>query len=118
MAQFETDVRAAWLRGEIPQDPDYDDPFHDNPLIGPSMYQVNKHFIKPRTLAKGEDISYALMLHPEGLPCDVFVTHAWAEGIFEFCDKVLLNWPDDVEHLWCCFLANPQNADISELIGD
>jgi hypothetical protein len=25
-------------------------------------------------------MSYALWLHPEGLPCQVFISHAWAEA--------------------------------------
>ena len=80
------------------------------------MYQVNKYFIKPRTAAAG-GMSYALMLHPEGLECDVFITHAWAEGVFEFVDKVLAAWPAGADTLWCCFLANPQNGDISKLLA-
>eukprot|EP00434_Breviolum_minutum_P007847 symbB.v1.2.006923.t2/scaffold400.1/size211454/2 len=59
---------------------------HDT-TIGPSMYTVTEQYIKPVTAAAG-DVSWALMKHPQGLPCDVFITHAWSEGIFEFVDKV------------------------------
>ena len=47
------------------------------------MYVVNDHFIKPVTAMYG-GMSFALMLHPDGLECDVFATHAWMEGGFEF----------------------------------
>jgi len=56
------------------------------------MYAVNQHFIQPRTRAAG-GVSYALMLHPKGMDCDIFVTHAWSEGVFEFTRKVLRAWP-------------------------
>lgn len=52
------------------------------------MYTVTEQYIKPVTAAAG-DVSWALMKHPQGLPCDVFITHAWSEGIFEFVDKVV-----------------------------
>ena len=29
---------------------------------------------------KAGGMSYALMKHPKGLSCDVFISHAWAEG--------------------------------------
>ena len=68
------------------------------------MYQVDKHFIKPATAHAG-GMSYALMVHPQGVRCDVFITHAWAEGVFEFVDKVVAAWPDGATALWRCFLA-------------
>merc|ERR1712190_50981 len=57
------------------------------------------------------------MLHPEGLQCDLFVTHGWNEGIFEFIDKVLNSWPRACYHAYCCMLSNPQNLDIGDLIS-
>ena len=27
------------------------------------------------------------MKHPDGIDCDLFITHGWAEGVFEFADK-------------------------------
>ena len=35
--------------------------------------------MKPVTRAAG-GMSYALMKHPQGLLCEVFISHAWAEG--------------------------------------
>jgi hypothetical protein len=40
------------------------------------MYTITDQFIKPTTHAAG-GMSWALMLHPEGLQCDLFVSHAW-----------------------------------------
>ena len=59
------------------------------------MYTVTEQYIKPVTAAAG-DVSWALMKHPQGLPCDVFITHAWSEGIFEFVDKVVPKLQGDV----------------------
>eukprot|EP00930_Biecheleria_cincta_P016766 TRINITY_DN13526_c0_g1_i1.p1 TRINITY_DN13526_c0_g1~~TRINITY_DN13526_c0_g1_i1.p1 ORF type:complete len:552 (-),score=52.21 TRINITY_DN13526_c0_g1_i1:154-1566(-) len=62
-------------------------------------------------------MSWALMLHPDGLECDTFVTHAWSEGVFEFLTKIRQMRPWRARHLYICFLANPQNADISKLLS-
>lgn len=107
---FERAVRAAWAAGRIPNDALDPNPHHDDPAVGPNMYAVTEHFIRPMTAAAG-GMSYALMLHPGGLECDVFVTHAWAEGVFEFVSKCLRAWPQGATHLWCCFLSNPQCQD-------
>jgi hypothetical protein len=54
----------------------------------PKIPQKNRFFFmavqprKPVTLKAG-GMSYALMKHPEGLPCDVFISHAWAEGTMD-----------------------------------
>eukprot|EP00928_Gymnodinium_smaydae_P047006 TRINITY_DN31349_c0_g1_i1.p1 TRINITY_DN31349_c0_g1~~TRINITY_DN31349_c0_g1_i1.p1 ORF type:complete len:602 (-),score=110.22 TRINITY_DN31349_c0_g1_i1:89-1825(-) len=82
---------------------------------GPNMYTLNEQFIKPVTAAAG-GMSYALMLHPTGLKCDLFITHAWQEGVFEFLEKVIYSWPKSCHHAWCCILSNPQNLNISQLI--
>lgn len=110
LRNFKKDVFRAWKEGEVLEDPLHPNPRHDERSIGPTMYVVNKCYIMPVTAAAG-GMSYALMLHEEGLECDIFVTHAWAEGVFEFCDKVLHAWHHKT--FWCCFLANPQNLDIS-----
>jgi len=116
--EFEHRVRVAWMAGKIPDNPKFPNPHHNNPRVGPNIHQVNKHFIRPVTKRAGS-MAYSLMLHPEGLECDVFATHCWAEGCFEFCEKVRRSWPKHHKNLWCCFLANPQNGDISELLkGD
>eukprot|EP00438_Fugacium_kawagutii_P035670 Skav234118 [mRNA] locus=scaffold4383:15126:16776:- [translate_table: standard] len=64
-------------------------------------------------------MSYALWLHPEGLPCQVFVSHAWAEGIFEFSHGVRSAWPSGrrLTNLYCCLLANPQNLDLEVFLN-
>ncbi|CAK9087639.1 unnamed protein product [Durusdinium trenchii] len=82
---------------------------------GPSMYVVNEQYIKPVTAAAGK-MSWALMMNPDGLDCDLFITHAWQEDVFEFTDKVLTSWPWRARHAWCCMLANPQNLDIGALL--
>ena len=61
-------------------------------LVGPSVYTVTEQFLKPRTAEAGK-MSWALLKHPDGLACDVFVTHAWAEGIYEFIARVEHSWP-------------------------
>eukprot|EP00931_Biecheleriopsis_adriatica_P002106 TRINITY_DN10275_c0_g1_i1.p1 TRINITY_DN10275_c0_g1~~TRINITY_DN10275_c0_g1_i1.p1 ORF type:complete len:553 (+),score=54.33 TRINITY_DN10275_c0_g1_i1:101-1759(+) len=113
---FEQEVRRLYEAGGIPPDSDHPDSYHDDPTIGPSMYRVNEAYIKPQTAEAGT--SWALMRHPEGLPCDVFVTHCWSEGVFEFVTKVRQAWPGDAHHLYICFLSNPQNGDVSALLGE
>ena len=94
------------------------DPFDpSDERYGPSIYTVVEQLIKPRTKEAG-NMSWALMKHPQGLPCDVFVTHAWEEGVFEFLDKVLDSWPFGARHAYCCMLSNPQNLNIETLISD
>eukprot|EP00928_Gymnodinium_smaydae_P085699 TRINITY_DN6925_c0_g3_i1.p1 TRINITY_DN6925_c0_g3~~TRINITY_DN6925_c0_g3_i1.p1 ORF type:complete len:640 (-),score=64.45 TRINITY_DN6925_c0_g3_i1:190-2109(-) len=105
---FEREVREMWENGEIPDSQQFPNKNHDNRNIGPNMYQVNEHYIKPRLQRSGA-YSWALSRHEEGIgPCDVFATHAWSEGIFEFCSKVRRVWPKDAKYLYTCFLANPQ----------
>ena len=93
------------------------DPFDpQDHAIGPCMYTVNDQYIKPITADAG-NVSWALMKNPKGLPCDLFITHAWAEGVFEFIDKVLQSWPHRAGAAYVCFLSNPQNLDIGHLIA-
>ena len=82
--------------------------------VGPNLYDVNDYFVKPLTEQAG-GMSYALMKHPQGLLCEVFVSHAWAEGVFELADHVRRAWPrmQRRHNLYCCLLANPQNLDMS-----
>ncbi|CAK8988621.1 Probable protein phosphatase 2C 22 (AtPP2C22) [Durusdinium trenchii] len=82
---------------------------------GPSLYAVNEHYIKPVTAAAGH-MSWALMMNPGGLDCDLFITHAWQEDVFEFTEKVLASWPWRARHAWCCMLAIPQHLDIAALL--
>lgn len=110
---FEAEVRKRWEAGEIPDDPEHPNTFHDDPEVGPTIHLVNKYYIQPETLKNG-GMSWALMRHPQGTPeCDIFATHAWAEGVFEFITKVRRMWPRDGKYLWVCFLANPQNGNLT-----
>jgi hypothetical protein len=68
-------------------------------------------------VGKAGDASWALVRHPAGLLCDLFVTHGWQEGVYEFTDKVLASWPPGARNAYCCMLANPQNLDISSLLS-
>eukprot|EP00928_Gymnodinium_smaydae_P005979 TRINITY_DN12077_c0_g2_i1.p1 TRINITY_DN12077_c0_g2~~TRINITY_DN12077_c0_g2_i1.p1 ORF type:complete len:625 (-),score=130.46 TRINITY_DN12077_c0_g2_i1:62-1888(-) len=114
---FVADVREEWRNGNIPAraTSSAGEEGHGDPAVGPSLYQVNRHFVRPVT-ARAGGMSYALMKYPEGLQCEVFVTHAWAEGLFEFSRKVAQGFPYDRTNLYVCLLANPQNLDISDLI--
>ena len=104
---FQSEIRRAIQEGQT---------FQENfAEYGPSIYAVNEHYIKPVTAAAGK-MSWALMMNPEGLDCDLFITHAWQEGVFEFTKKVLTSWPWRARHAWCCMLANPQNLDIGALL--
>ncbi|CAK9086684.1 Uncharacterized protein SCF082_LOCUS41001 [Durusdinium trenchii] len=79
---------------------------------GPNIYTVNDQHIKLVTSNAGK-MSWALMRHSEGLECDLFISHAWQEGVFEFLRKVQYSWPRGLKNAWCCVLANPQNLNIS-----
>ena len=72
------------------------DPFDpEEDVFGPCIHTVNSQFIMPITALAG-DCSWALMCHPCGHKCDLFVTHSWQEGLYrlyEFADKVLHSWP-------------------------
>ncbi|CAE7229221.1 unnamed protein product [Symbiodinium necroappetens] len=92
------------------------DPFDAWDVVtGPSMYTVTEQYIKTVTKKAG-NASWALMKHPAGMDCDLFITHAWSEGIFEFVDKVTNSWPSGATAAYVCFLSNPQNLDIGGLI--
>ncbi|CAK9080343.1 unnamed protein product [Durusdinium trenchii] len=99
-------------------DDDSETSMDDDYYYGPSIYTVNEQYIKPVTAHAGK-MSWALMRNPYGLKCDLFVSHAWQEGIFEFLSKVLSSWPlaaHRARHAWCCMLANPQNLNIGSML--
>lgn len=99
----------------------YEQKNFENLSIGPNAHQINSKFIVPRT--KGGDsihnicnLSYACMVNSKnGLLCDLFISHAWDEGIFEFAALVLNAWPEHCSGAYICFLSNPQN--LLDLIG-
>ncbi|CAE7880017.1 unnamed protein product [Symbiodinium microadriaticum] len=115
LCQFRRLVMHAVETGKIrPHDRDM---FDTSDLsIGPSVYTVNDQFIKPVT-ARAGNMSWALLKNPAGVSCDVFVTHCWAEGIYEFIDRVEHSWPRGARAAYVCFLSNPQNLDIAGLIA-
>ena len=131
---FREEVRVALAKGEI-TNPFGHDPSHrfhypqwkfDDPKIGPNMHQVNFGLIKPITLngtklepAALPGWSYALMRNYEtgGLPCELFFSHAWDEGVFELIDNALSAWPASCRGAYICCLSNPQNLDIGALLG-
>merc|ERR1712217_664856 len=91
------------------------------------MYQVNEQVIKPVTADPTLElpgVSWALACRDFGALCTLFVTHAWAEGVFEFEHKLRKSWPKDVfgayrdAAAYICFLSNPQNLDISALLQE
>mmetsp|Transcript_79014 Transcript_79014/g.256192 ORF Transcript_79014/g.256192 Transcript_79014/m.256192 type:complete len:677 (-) Transcript_79014:65-2095(-) len=93
------------------------DPFDPNDAdVGPCVHTITKQLIVPVT-EKAGNTSWALMLHLDGLECDLFVTHCWLEGIYEFIDKVVNSWPRGAPHAYCCMLSNPQNLDIGHLLS-
>eukprot|EP00435_Cladocopium_sp_Y103_P024104 s2727_g5.t2 len=105
------EVQSALRCGEIQPGPE-DDVSED---YGPSIYTVNEQYIKPVTQDAGK-MSWALMRNPDGLQCDLFISHAWQEGVFEFLAKVRHSWPRSVQTAWCCMLANPRNLDIASFL--
>ncbi|CAJ1428575.1 unnamed protein product [Effrenium voratum] len=115
LQDFRVLVQQAVAKGDI--QPTALDPFDPTDFtIGPNMHTVTEQYIKPVTDACGK-ASWALMQHPHGLQCDLFITHCWVEGVYEFLDKVLASWPLMAKAAYICFLSNPQNLDIGELIA-
>eukprot|EP00931_Biecheleriopsis_adriatica_P104650 TRINITY_DN79296_c0_g1_i1.p1 TRINITY_DN79296_c0_g1~~TRINITY_DN79296_c0_g1_i1.p1 ORF type:complete len:664 (+),score=62.73 TRINITY_DN79296_c0_g1_i1:72-2063(+) len=119
---FEADVLKLWKEGDLPvsDKPEFRTfehrQRHENPSIGPSIHWVNENYIKKETLSA--KTSWSLMRHPQGLKCDLFATHCWEEGIFEFLAALKGAWPTRTHHLWACFTAIPQNFHIQTVIGD
>eukprot|EP00434_Breviolum_minutum_P033673 symbB.v1.2.029797.t1/scaffold3299.1/size59503/2 len=116
--EFVEEVFFCWHANEIPENPQHPNPLHWNAHHGPNLYDVNTHVVKPRTRAAG-GMSYALMKHPNGLDCEVFVSHSWHGGIFHLKRGVNRGWPEmhQRRNLYCCLLANPQNLDLDEFLG-
>ena len=122
-------VSAAQDAGEIanytpPGLPPYPQEVFDDRKRGPNMHQVNAAVVKPHTQSAATGmvpfLSWALMHNWDtvGLPCEVFISHAWDEPFYEFAARVLAEWPDDCKGAYICTLSNPQNVDIGALLGD
>ncbi|CAK0829566.1 unnamed protein product [Prorocentrum cordatum] len=106
--QFRRLVRRAVLDGRIrPTESDQFDPTDDR--VGPTVHTVCEQYVSPVTFTAGSP-SWALMLHNDGLDCDMFVSHSWQEGIYELIDKMLFSWPARAHSAYLCFLSNPQNS--------
>ncbi|CAK0821305.1 unnamed protein product [Prorocentrum cordatum] len=115
LQQFRRLVRRAVLDGRIqPTQRDPFDPAENE--IGPSVHTVCEQYVVPTTSRAG-NMSWALMLHPEGLQCDLFISHSWEEGVYELLDKIIYSWPAGKQHAYVCFLSNPQNLGIADLLS-
>merc|ERR1711971_83961 len=93
--------------------------------LGPNMYAVNHKFIKPETATGDKQfgikfLSYAVMVNTAvaGLWCDLFLSHAWSEPIFEFLASMGKAWPEKCQAAYFCCLSNPQHLDISGMISN
>jgi len=131
LIEFREQVRKAVANHEIENFtpshlPQYAQKKFDDPLVGPNMHQVNAGFIKPFTLdgTRKEPtflpgLSYGLLRNyaTGGLPCELFFSHAWDEGVYELIENALNAWPDGCEGAYICCLSNPQNLDIGKLVG-
>ena len=114
--QFVLEVSILWSSHQIPSSAP--NPLHHDPRHGPNLYDVNTYVVRPRTLAAG-GASYALIKHPDGLQCEVFVSHCWHGGLFHLQRSVRIAWPQlySLTNLYCCLLANPQNLDLEQFLG-
>ncbi|CAE7323615.1 KIF3C [Symbiodinium sp. CCMP2592] len=100
----------------------YDESKFQNDAVGPNMYQVNEQVIVPATadpLLPFPGVSWALRGSPTGARVTHFVTHAWAEGVFEFRRFLMQAWPlnDMNAAAYICFLSIPQNLDIAAMLA-
>jgi len=120
VSAFLSEVATAKLRNESPAErkPYCQERFNS---CGPNVHQVTAQFIKVATGESAKPFpmsSYALLKnHTGGMECDLFVSHCWEEGVFEFGKHVLNAWPADCTGAYICFLANPQNLDIREMVS-
>lgn len=126
---------------EIVQDPRSETAKFYSRDYGPNMHETNDGVIKPVTADPSryaarfgnEDamleynalvpkppakVSWALMLNPSGCECDLFVSHAWLECLYEFYRYLTRQWPSERVAAYICFLANPQNINPALFLGD
>eukprot|EP00931_Biecheleriopsis_adriatica_P004610 TRINITY_DN106253_c0_g1_i1.p1 TRINITY_DN106253_c0_g1~~TRINITY_DN106253_c0_g1_i1.p1 ORF type:complete len:460 (-),score=47.85 TRINITY_DN106253_c0_g1_i1:64-1443(-) len=129
---FSDVIRDKIQKGELVNDegelPEEDKRYYRQELFdksGPNMYAVNFKVIRPITQAPDavygiKGLSYAVMMNTlcAGLLCDLFLSHAWVEPIFEFVESLRRAWPQACKSAYFCCLSNPQNLDISKLCAD
>jgi len=100
---------------------DYSPSSFQNGNIGPNIYQVNDQVIKPMTADPSlilPGVSWALSDCLAGHAVTHFVSHAWAEGLFEFCRLLFQQWLEtEGTSAYICFLSNPQNLDIASFLA-
>ena len=76
----------------------YDESKFQSSSVGPNMYQVNEQVIIPATADPSlafPGLSWALCGYPVGTRVAHLVTHAWAEGVFEFRFSLMQAWAHD-----------------------
>ena len=123
LRSFEFVVRKKWSEGQMQNTGrvSYDRAKFDDENIGPNMYQVNDQIIKPETADPQlilPGVSWALCDCLAGHAVTHFVSHAWAEGIFEFCRLLFQRWSEtEGTSAYICFLSNPQNLDIGSFLA-
>ncbi|CAB9522719.1 expressed unknown protein [Seminavis robusta] len=84
--------------------------------IGPNIHQHKWEGLAGKGALKKS--SWALMKNPQdGVEADLFVSHAWHEGIFEFANHLLEACPPECNAAYICFLSNPQHL-VHHFLGD
>jgi len=127
LAKFESDLGEAVRRGQVLNTCIVGDTTHDytDELFerdGPTMRQTNAMFIRPRTNETASILpfaSYALQCNDEaGLECELFVSHCWDQGVFDFVTTLLSVWPHRCAGAFISSLSCPQNLGMNEILGD
>lgn len=125
LEDFVTIVKNKWQRGDLHNTGGYDRAKFEDATMGPNIYQVCEQVIKketndlnPSLMLPG--VSWALKSCLVGVKISVFVSHAWAEGIFELHRLLKQAWRNggfrQNEGAYICCLSNPQNLDIRTLL--
>ena len=119
-------VTEKWLRGDLKNTGGYSRRKFKDASIGPNMYQVCEQVITPMTADPSlmfPGVSWALRESIVGAEVFHFVSHAWAEGVFEFQRFLKQAWrscnfPHNGKAAYICFLSNPQNLDIASMLAN
>lgn len=73
----------------------------------PNVITVVKEYIIPKCTA--DSVSYSILINPNGLKCDTFVSHAWLGPFFALIDELRGYYEDfETRVFWIDFLAAPQ----------